>query len=232
MLPGSASPFRGSLLRWGDRCQSSGNADNHQVAIQVVETSLEAPGHELIDHLAHSPDNQGAQQRTRCPLKIWREDQIAVCCARRGTTIPPIPAVRTMNRERDSDRLRNPVSRRSAPSWPRAITTCSAMELSCCCPHRDTRRGTSHCSSSWAKTGPIVLSGDLYHYPAERALNKLPRADKAEQNDRVAREARGVHEEHLGSTLDPARHRCEPDAQEVPAVLRVESRYCHNRPAL
>jgi glyoxylase-like metal-dependent hydrolase (beta-lactamase superfamily II) len=32
-----------------------------------------------------------------------------------------------------------------------------------------------------AKTGPIVLSGDLYHYPAERSLNKLPRADKAEQ---------------------------------------------------
>lgn len=32
-----------------------------------------------------------------------------------------------------------------------------------------------------AKTGPIVLSGDLYHYPAERTLNKLPRADNAAQ---------------------------------------------------
>ena len=25
-----------------------------------------------------------------------------------------------------------------------------------------------------AKTGPIVLSGDLYHYPEERKLNKIP----------------------------------------------------------
>jgi glyoxylase-like metal-dependent hydrolase (beta-lactamase superfamily II) len=25
-----------------------------------------------------------------------------------------------------------------------------------------------------AKTGPILLSGDLYHYPEERTLNKVP----------------------------------------------------------
>ena len=25
-----------------------------------------------------------------------------------------------------------------------------------------------------AKTGPIVLSGDLYHYPEERTLNRMP----------------------------------------------------------
>ena len=25
-----------------------------------------------------------------------------------------------------------------------------------------------------AKTGPVVLSGDLYHYPEERKLNKIP----------------------------------------------------------
>jgi glyoxylase-like metal-dependent hydrolase (beta-lactamase superfamily II) len=28
-----------------------------------------------------------------------------------------------------------------------------------------------------AKTGPIVLSGDLYHYPEERTLNRLPVSD-------------------------------------------------------
>jgi glyoxylase-like metal-dependent hydrolase (beta-lactamase superfamily II) len=28
-----------------------------------------------------------------------------------------------------------------------------------------------------AKTGPIVLSGDLYHYPEERTLNRLPPGD-------------------------------------------------------
>ena len=27
------------------------------------------------------------------------------------------------------------------------------------------------------KTGPVVLSGDLYHYPEERTLNRLPVAD-------------------------------------------------------
>ena len=28
-----------------------------------------------------------------------------------------------------------------------------------------------------AKTGPVVLSGDLYHYPEERTLNRLPVAE-------------------------------------------------------
>jgi N-acyl homoserine lactone hydrolase len=28
-----------------------------------------------------------------------------------------------------------------------------------------------------AKTGPIVLSGDLYHYPEERKLNRVPTAE-------------------------------------------------------
>jgi N-acyl homoserine lactone hydrolase len=28
-----------------------------------------------------------------------------------------------------------------------------------------------------AKTGPVVISGDLYHYPEELKLNRLPAAD-------------------------------------------------------
>ena len=32
-----------------------------------------------------------------------------------------------------------------------------------------------------AKTGPVVLSGDLYHYPEERTLNRLPVNDNKEQ---------------------------------------------------
>ena len=32
-----------------------------------------------------------------------------------------------------------------------------------------------------AKTGPIVLSGDLFHYPAERTFTKMPRADNQAQ---------------------------------------------------
>ena len=32
-----------------------------------------------------------------------------------------------------------------------------------------------------AKTGAIVLTGDLYHYAAERTFNTLPAADNREQ---------------------------------------------------
>ena len=32
-----------------------------------------------------------------------------------------------------------------------------------------------------SKTGPVVLSGDLYHYAAERRLNKIPNSDVKEQ---------------------------------------------------
>jgi glyoxylase-like metal-dependent hydrolase (beta-lactamase superfamily II) len=32
-----------------------------------------------------------------------------------------------------------------------------------------------------ASTGPVVLTGDLYHYPAERTFDKLPKADVQEQ---------------------------------------------------
>jgi glyoxylase-like metal-dependent hydrolase (beta-lactamase superfamily II) len=42
------------------------------------------------------------------------------------------------------------------------------------------------------KTGPVVLSGDLYHYPEERKLNKIPTTEfKADQTvaSRVAIEA-------------------------------------------
>jgi glyoxylase-like metal-dependent hydrolase (beta-lactamase superfamily II) len=38
------------------------------------------------------------------------------------------------------------------------------------------------------KTGPVLLSGDLYHYAAERTLKKIPALDDAEQT-RASREA-------------------------------------------
>jgi hypothetical protein len=43
-----------------------------------------------------------------------------------------------------------------------------------------------------AKTGPILLAGDLYHYPEERKLNRVPTTEfDAEQTiaSRVAIEA-------------------------------------------
>jgi N-acyl homoserine lactone hydrolase len=38
-----------------------------------------------------------------------------------------------------------------------------------------------------AKTGGIVLSGDLYHYPAERTLDRLPTFEFNEEQTRAAR---------------------------------------------
>lgn len=38
-----------------------------------------------------------------------------------------------------------------------------------------------------AKTGPVVLSGDLYHYPAERTLNRLPTFEVSEPETAAAR---------------------------------------------
>jgi N-acyl homoserine lactone hydrolase len=38
-----------------------------------------------------------------------------------------------------------------------------------------------------ANTGPVVLSGDLYHYPEERSLNRLPVADYDGEQTRAAR---------------------------------------------
>ena len=39
-----------------------------------------------------------------------------------------------------------------------------------------------------AKTGGVVLSGDLYHYPAERTLNRLPTFEVSEAGTQAARE--------------------------------------------
>ncbi len=37
-------------------------------------------------------------------------------------------------------------------------------------------------------TGPIVLSGDLYHYPEERTLNRIPTIDFSQDETRASRE--------------------------------------------
>jgi glyoxylase-like metal-dependent hydrolase (beta-lactamase superfamily II) len=39
-----------------------------------------------------------------------------------------------------------------------------------------------------AKTGGVLLSGDLYHYPQERTLNRLPTFEFSEEQTRVARQ--------------------------------------------
>jgi len=49
----------------------------------------------------------------------------------------------------------------------------------------------------FAKTGPVVLSGDLYHYPEERTLNRLP---TFEFNVDQTRESRAALEAFLKKT--------------------------------
>ena len=39
-----------------------------------------------------------------------------------------------------------------------------------------------------ARTGPVLLSGDLYHYPEERTLNRLPTFEVSEAQTAAARE--------------------------------------------
>src|SRR5438034_10120662 len=46
------------------------------------------------------------------------------------------------------------------------------IEPSFSSPRRGTRRITR--SVKLAKTGPVLLSGDLYHYPEERQLHRVP----------------------------------------------------------
>jgi N-acyl homoserine lactone hydrolase len=40
-----------------------------------------------------------------------------------------------------------------------------------------------------AKTGSVVLSGDLYHYPEERTLNRLPTFEMSEEQTAASRRA-------------------------------------------
>ena len=39
------------------------------------------------------------------------------------------------------------------------------------------------------ETGPVVLSGDLYHYPAERTMGKFPTFEFDQEQTRVSRAA-------------------------------------------
>jgi len=61
------------------------------------------------------------------------------------------------------------------------------------------------------QTGPVLLSGDLYHYPAERSLNRLPDFEANPQQTRASRVSVERLLERSGATLwiqhDLAHHR-------------------------
>jgi N-acyl homoserine lactone hydrolase len=52
-----------------------------------------------------------------------------------------------------------------------------------------------------AKTGPLVLSGDLYHFPAERTLNKMPTGEATRGQTAASREALEAFIRETRSTL-------------------------------
>ena len=52
-----------------------------------------------------------------------------------------------------------------------------------------------------AKTGPVVLSGDLYHYPEERTLNRVPISDLNQEQTAQSRAAIEVFLKKTGAQL-------------------------------
>lgn len=50
-------------------------------------------------------------------------------------------------------------------------------------------------------TGPIVLSGDLYHYPEERTLNRIPTIDFSPEQTRASRQALEAFLKETGAEL-------------------------------
>lgn len=52
-----------------------------------------------------------------------------------------------------------------------------------------------------AKTGGVVLSGDLYHYPEERTLNRLPTGEVSQEDTRRSREALEAFLANTGARL-------------------------------
>lgn len=52
-----------------------------------------------------------------------------------------------------------------------------------------------------AKTGPVVVSGDLYHYPEERRLNRIPTFDADEKQTAASRAALDVFLKQTGAQL-------------------------------
>ena len=72
------------------------------------------------------------------------------------------------------------------------------------------------------KTGPVLLAGDLYHYPEERTTGR--HSDVRVQRRAVqglAREDRSLHQGAARTALDRARHRHACEAAEAASVRRV-----------
>ena len=74
-----------------------------------------------------------------------------------------------------------------------------------------------------AVTGPVLLSGDLYHYPEELTMKRVPSFDFDKEQ---TAKSRAAMEEFVKKTvaryLDPARCRGGRTSQARPGILRIE----------
>ena len=75
-----------------------------------------------------------------------------------------------------------------------------------------------------AKTGPVMLAGDLYHYPEERKLNRVP---TFEYNKEQSLASRAMIEDYCkkngNAVVDRARLRGQLKAEKISAILRLEA---------
>ena len=76
-----------------------------------------------------------------------------------------------------------------------------------------------------AKTGPLLVAGDLYHYPEERTTGNVPTFEFNKEQSLASRAAiEDVPEEDQGANVDRARCRHFRHAQEGSGVLRIGAR--------
>ena len=81
-----------------------------------------------------------------------------------------------------------------------------------------------------AEYGPVVLSGDLYHFPESRSLKRVPTFQLRRGDDpRVHGPRRGLPDRDRRPALDRARHRGERAARQVAGALRVGVRAVERR---
>ena len=72
------------------------------------------------------------------------------------------------------------------------------------------------------RTGPVVLSGDLYHYPEERTLNRVPTTEFNIPQTVASSAALIIPQAIQRGALDRARFHGERENQEVARVLRLD----------
>ena len=71
---------------------------------------------------------------------------------------------------------------------------------------RDIPRGTARCSLRLKNTGPVVLSGDLYHYAEEARSEAHACRGKDHRNGRVTPQSRGVVAADGSAAVDRPQH--------------------------